>query len=181
MNSAAARLLSRWETAELTYDRPGATRDEELPPGYDHLDVEGPVGRGRTAFERAAEALLTWRMQPEAGLRVLAVSTDRAAPGALLVLRIGPGPLGLTVPCRIVYTVDDPGHRGFAYGTLPGHPEKGEELFSVRLTPDGEVRARIRAFSRPASFLARAGGPATRIVQRYAARRYIAALRRLAA
>ena len=173
--------LSRWETAELTYDRPGATRDEVLPAGYDHLDVEEPIGRGRTALDRAADGLLTWRMHAWAGLRVAAVSADRAAPGVLVLLRIGPGRLSLRVPCRVVYTVDDASHRGFGYGTLPGHPERGEEAFTVRLTSDGEVRARVRAFSRPATLLARAGGPATRLAQRYAARRYIDALRRLAA
>ena len=32
--------LARWESAELTYETPGATRDEVLPAGYDHLDIE---------------------------------------------------------------------------------------------------------------------------------------------
>src|SRR5689334_9671001 len=119
-------MLARWTTAELTYDRPGATRDGTLPAGYDHLDVEEPVGRGRAAFDRAADGLLTWRMHAGAGLRIAAVSGDRAAPGVLVLLRIGP----LGVPCRVVYTVDDADHRGFAYGTLPGHPERGEEAFT---------------------------------------------------
>jgi uncharacterized protein (UPF0548 family) len=176
----SARLLARWQTAELSYDRPGATRDEVLPAGYDHLDVEESIGRGRAALDRAADGLLTWRMHAMAGLRVAAVSADRAAPGVLVLLRAGPGPLGLRVPCRVVYTVDDGNRRGFGYGTLPGHPERGEEAFTLRLTPDGDVRARVRAFSRPATLLARAGGPVTRLAQRYAARRYIGALRRLA-
>jgi uncharacterized protein (UPF0548 family) len=181
VDNQSARVLARWETAELTYDHPGATRAEALPAGYDHLDVEESIGRGRAALERAAEGLLTWRMHTGAGLRVVAASADRAAPGVLVLLRVGPGALGLRVPCRVVYTVDDADHRGFGYGTLPGHPERGEEAFTVRLTADGEVRARVRAFSRPATLLARAGGPVTRLAQRYAARRYIAALRRLAA
>jgi uncharacterized protein (UPF0548 family) len=170
-----------WTSAELTYDRPGATAADTLPAGYDHLDHEEPIGHGRDAFERAAEALLTWRMQEGAGLRVLPGSADRASAGALLVLRLGLWRVGLTIPCRVVYVVDEADRRGFAYGTLPGHPERGEEAFTVRLTGDGEVRARVRAFSRPASLLARAGGPLTRLAQRYAARRYVRALRRLAA
>jgi uncharacterized protein (UPF0548 family) len=181
MGTDAARALARWASADLTYDRPGATRDEALPAGYNHLDVEAPVGRGRTAFERAAEGIATWRMHKGVGMTVVAASADRAAPGVLVVMRLGPGPLGLTIPCRVVYTVDDPDRRGFGYGTLPGHPARGEEVFTVRLTDDGEVRARIRSFSRPATPLARAGGPLTRLAQRFAARRYIRALRRLAA
>lgn len=181
MGTDAARTLARWASADLTYDRPGATRDDALPAGYNHLDVERPIGRGATAFERAAEALLTWRMHQGAGLRLVAASADRAAPGVLVVMRIGPGPLGMTIPCRVVYTVDDPDHRGFGYGTLPGHPALGEEAFTVRLTEDGEVRARVRAFSRPATRLARAGGPVTRVAQHLTARRYIRTLRRLGA
>jgi uncharacterized protein (UPF0548 family) len=173
--------LARWESAELTYDSPGATRDDALPAGYDHLDIEESIGRGRTAFERAAEGLLTWRMHTGAGLRLVAASAERAAPGVLVVLRAGPGQVSLLVPCRVVYTVDDADRRGFGYGTLPGHPERGEEAFTIALTADGEVRARVRAFSRPAILLTRAGGPVTRLVQRFAARRYVSALRRLAA
>jgi uncharacterized protein (UPF0548 family) len=181
MGADAARALARWASADLTYDRPGATGDDALPAGYHHLDVDEPIGRGRAAFERAADAILTWRMHEEVGLTVVAASADRAAPGVLVVMRLGPGPLGLTIPCRVVYTVDDPDRRGFGYGTLPGHPARGEEAFTVRLTEDGDVRARVRAFSRPATRLARAGGPVTRLAQRYTARRYIRALRRLAA
>jgi uncharacterized protein (UPF0548 family) len=181
MGTDAARALAKWASADLTYDRPGATRDDVLPAGYHHLDVEGTIGRGRTAFERAAEGILTWRMHAAVGLALVAASADRAAPGVLVVMRLGPGRLGLTVPCRVVYTVDDPDHRGFGYGTLPGHPARGEEAFTVRLTEDGDVRARVRAFSRPATLLARAGGPVTRLAQRYTARRYLRALRRLAA
>ena len=172
--------LARWKSAELTYETPGATRDEVLPAGYDHLDIEEPIGRGRAAFERASEGLVTWRMHTGAGLRLVAASAERAAPGVLVVLRAGPGPLSLLVPCRVVYTVDDADRRGFGYGTLPGHPVRGEEVFTVELTADGEVRARVRAFSRPAILLTRAGGPATRLVQRLAVRRYVNALRHLA-
>jgi uncharacterized protein (UPF0548 family) len=157
----------------LTYDRPGATRDETLPAGYDHLDVEQVVGHGREAFERAVDALMTWRMQQRAGLTLVRVSAERAAPGVEVLLRIGP----FRIPCRVIYTVDEPDHGGFAYGTLPGHPERGEEAFTVRLTANGEVRGRIRAFSRPATLLPRLGGPLLPVVQRFAARRYLTALR----
>ncbi|GAA0912803.1 DUF1990 family protein [Virgisporangium ochraceum] len=159
-----------------TYDGPGATRDTALPAGYDHLDVERRIGHGRAAFERAVEGLFTWRMHQRAGLRLVRVSAARAAPGVVVVVRLGP----VRIPCRVVYTVDEPDHRGFGYGSLPGHPFSGEELFAVRLTGDGEVRARVRAFSRPVTLLPRLGGPVTPVVQRLAARRYLGALRGLA-
>ena len=37
------------------------------------------------------------------------------------------------IPARVVYVVDEPARRGFAYGTLHGHPESGEEAFLVEL------------------------------------------------
>lgn len=71
-----------------------------------------------------------------------------------------------------------PGERdraGFAYGTLPGHPESGEELFLVERGA-GEVRFPVSAFSRPATLLAKAGGPASRRVQLVMAERYLRAI-----
>src|SRR3954447_20011650 len=168
-----------FDAAGLTYEHVGATRDAVLPAGYGQLDRKVPIGRGRAVFERAAEALLTWRMHRGAGLDVTAES-GRAAPGVTVVARFGWGPLRVPAPCRVVYVADTPDARGFAYGTLPGHPERGEEAFVVRLTPDGEVVLHIRAFSKPATLLARAGGPVTGLIQRYVTSRYVRALRRLA-
>jgi len=76
---------------------------------------------------------------------------------------------------RVVYLVDELDRSGFAYGTLPGHPEKGEESFVV-IRRDNRVTFEITAFSRPHHALARLGGPITRLVQLRATRRYIAAL-----
>ena len=59
------------------------------------------------------------------------------------------GPFVLVIPCRIVYVVDQERCFGFAYGTLPGHPESGEERFVVEETEGGEALLRMTAFSRP--------------------------------
>ena len=163
--------LARFAAAQLTYPEVGASLGEPLPPGYDHLRREATVGRGRPAFDAAADALLGWHLHRRAGFRVVS-SAGTAAVGGVVVLRVGP----LTVPCRVVSTVAEDSRRGFAYGTLPGHPERGEEAFVVSLTPAGEVRFAVRAFSRPATLLARAGGPVTRLVQRYATGRYLDAM-----
>lgn len=50
---------------------------------------------------------------------------------ALVLPGVGAGPLRLRAPCRVVYTVTESRRRGFAYGTLPGHPECGEEAFVI--------------------------------------------------
>jgi uncharacterized protein (UPF0548 family) len=138
------------------------------------------VGSGRAAFDRAVAALRGWRMHRDAGLRPRA-DPGGPVPGAVVVLRPGWGPVRLTAACRVVYQVEEPDRYGFAYGTLPGHPERGEELFVLRLTPAGEVRLTIRAFSRPASWPARLGGPVTHLLQGWVLRRYVRAVRRSAA
>ena len=72
--------------------------------------------------------------------------------------------------CRIVYIVDESGpisRFGFAYGTLPGHVESGEERFLIEWERDGSsVWYDILAFSRPNHFLARLGYPLVRREQK---------------
>lgn len=155
----------------LTYSAVGATRGV-LPDGFHHLDVSARIGDGRDRFERAAESVLHWGMQRGAGLRVQA-SSDVAVVDAVVVVRLGL----LPAPCRVVYVIDDADHRGFGYGTLPGHPETGEESVSVRYDPvSGAVSAQVRAFSQPATWWAKAGGPVTTLAQKVIARRYLRAV-----
>ncbi|BBX14570.1 MULTISPECIES: DUF1990 family protein [Mycobacteriaceae] len=163
--------LSRLRDLPLTYAEVGATAGP-LPAGYQHLEHAAPIGRGRQRFEQAGEAVLHWGMQRGAGLGVRADS-DVATVGATVVVRMGL----LSAPCRVVYVVAEPDRRGFAYGTLPGHPESGEELFSVRYDPaDDTVHAQVRAFSRPATWWIRAAGPVASAAQRVIARRYLRAI-----
>jgi uncharacterized protein (UPF0548 family) len=92
----------------------------------------------------------------------------------------GPRRFGLDIPCRVVWVVDGPDRRGFGYGTLPGHPESGEERFTVRLTDSGDVVVTIRVFSRLATPAARLVPPLSRFAQSLATRRYLSSLRRAA-
>jgi uncharacterized protein (UPF0548 family) len=159
----------------LTYGAVGSTRGE-LPGGYQHLRREAVLGSGEEAFGRAVEALFSWELQRRAGVRVVA-SGDRVTVGADAILRLGFGRLAVEAPVRVVYVVDEPRRQGFAYGTLPGHPESGEEAFVVTLRPDEVVVCRITAFSRPATRLARIGGPLTSLTQRWVTKRYLRSLR----
>ena len=68
--------------------------------------------------------------------------------------------------CRIVYTFDEPHRFGFAYGTLPGHVDCGEEIFMVERSETGTVRYVLKAFSRPRHLLARLAYPVARSHQR---------------
>jgi uncharacterized protein (UPF0548 family) len=42
----------------------------------------------------------------------------------------------MRAPCRVIYTITEPRRKGFAYGTLPGHPESGEEAFTISQCDD---------------------------------------------
>ncbi len=153
----------------LTYSEVGATACGGLPAGYRHLHVERQIGSGLERFGRAADAVMHWGMQRGAGLRVRA-SSEIAAVGTVVVVRMG----FLPAPCRVVYVVDEPDIRGFGYGTLPGHPESGEERFVVRRDPaTDEVFAEVSAFSRPATWWSKAAGPLVTVAQRVIARRYL--------
>ncbi|MGZ8179458.1 DUF1990 family protein [Williamsia sp. SKLECPSW1] len=163
--------------AELTYGEVGATL-ADLPGGYHHLHHEGVVGSGDDRFAQCTAAVLSWQVQLLSGARV-AASDDPLVEGAVADVVLGPGRLGLRAPVRIVRVVDEPRRAGFVYGTLPGHPENGEESFLVHLDDDGTVRLSVTAFSRPGSTLTRLGGPFARVAQRVMARRYVAGIRSL--
>ena len=84
-------------------------------------------------------------------------------------------------PCRVVYTAQSENSAEFAYGTLMGHPERGEERFRVRLDPETlRVTYEIDAFSRPALLLTRLGAPFARRLQRRFAKSSATALARAA-
>jgi uncharacterized protein (UPF0548 family) len=102
--------------------------------------------------------------------------TTMVAPGDTVWLHIPVGPFSLKAPARVVYVVNEKKRRGFAYGTLAGHPERGEESFIVELADDGSVWLEIRAFSRPSSWMWWAVYPALRLVQFNFTRRYFKAL-----
>jgi uncharacterized protein (UPF0548 family) len=91
------------------------------------------------------------------------------------MLRLGPA--FVLAPCRIVYVTDEARCFGFAYGTLPGHPETGEEAFHVTSAAEGEVTFDIRSFSRPADRLARLGGPLARTIQTRVTKAYLEGVR----
>ena len=168
--------LEELRAAPLTYAALGATGSASPPDGYRSVNEDRVLQR--RDLDGAAEDLLTWRVHQRAGLRV-AASGPRAVPGAVVDMRLGLGPLAVRIPCRVVSVVDEPDRRGFAYGTLPGHPESGEELFLLHRGGDGRITFTITAFSRPATALARLGGPVGTVVQDAMTRRYLAALDRL--
>jgi uncharacterized protein (UPF0548 family) len=150
----------------------GATRTAVLPVGYHHDDV-GEVVHGHDVFERARLGLQSWVCHRGAGAEVFPPTLSQDAT-VLVLLRLGP--FVVVAPCRVLYVVDEPTAFGFAYGTLPGHPEEGGEQFMVNLTGLDQVRVRIRSFSKPVDPLVRVVAPVARAIQRRTTARYLESL-----
>ncbi len=160
----------------LTYPEIGATAGH-LPAGYHHLRAERIVGHGRDDFERAADDLFAGSVQRRAGADIhLSESPLRMGTHMRMQLRFGP--LAFKIPCLVVWAERTAESCGFAYGTLLGHPERGEERFELYLADSGDVISEIVAFSAPARWFTRLGGPITRLVQTKMTDRYLKALDR---
>lgn len=162
---------SRLRAERFTYPEVGHTACE-LPRGY--RTVTRTTRLAAADFDDAAHALFRWRVQEHAGLHV-AASSERLEQGSVVVLRLGFGPLAVRAPCRVVYVVEEPDRRGFAYGALPGHAESGEESFVLERGPAGKATFTITAFSRPAGLLAKCAGPLGRLAQDTVTTRYLRA------
>jgi|SRR5579875_334504 len=156
----------------LTYAAAGATLGPALPQGFRVVRRERACPDG-VDFTAARRALFGWKVHERAGLQVHA--SGPAAVGAVVRLGLRLGPVVAHAPCRVVAVIDEPDRAGFAYGTLPGHPESGEELFEITAY-DGRAAVRITAFSRPARLDTRLAGPLARLVQDRITQRYLRAL-----
>jgi uncharacterized protein (UPF0548 family) len=97
-----------------------------------------------------------------------------------VVLLLHVGGLWAAAPCRVVYVIEEADRAGFAYGTLPGHPECGEAAFAVTRDATGTVVFRVWSFSRTVDPLARLGSPVARLIQKRVTRQYLEALVELA-
>jgi uncharacterized protein (UPF0548 family) len=158
----------------VTYGPVGASLGAALPPGYRHDRRQVDVA----SFALAADGLRRW--QAHAGAGVSVAPRDAPTPGATVAVALPLGPVSAIAPCRVVAVVDSPDRYGFAYGSLPGHPEEGEESFVVERDSAGRVIFRVVAFSRPAGWLVRVGGPVSRLVQVRTTIAYLDGLRRWA-
>jgi uncharacterized protein (UPF0548 family) len=170
--AGVTRHLDRARDEVLTYDEVGQTRSPNLPAGYRHDRLSLLVGRHELAWERACDAIRTWRAHTNAGITITPVDAP-IAKGVTVMASRRFGPATLLAPCRIVYRTDEPSRFGFAYGTLVGHPEQGEEAFHVVRHDDGAVTAEIIAFSRPYDLSTRLAGPVAREIQKLVTRRYL--------
>jgi len=171
-NEAVRSFLAGQQSQPFSYPEIGASR-LVVPEGYsaDHNRLK--LGEGRETFAKAVEALKHWKMFEMDWIEIV----PRDAPimkgscVAITVRHFGFWSLNIS---RIVYVIEEhgaPERFGFAYGTLPGHVEQGEERFSVEYHPaDNSVWYDLSAFSRPRHILARLGYPISRHLQKRFAR-----------
>ncbi|MER6516266.1 DUF1990 domain-containing protein [Streptomyces sp. NPDC001553] len=154
----------------VNYPEAGATALRPLPAGYNHLEYRVRIGHGRPDLEAAGAAVTTLRAHRASGMRVATDQEGPVLPGRRVEVGIGIGPLRVTAPCQVIWTAYEPDRIGFAYGTLKGHPECGEESFVVDMDADGGVWFTVTAFSRPGCWYTRLAGPAVPVLQRAYAR-----------
>jgi uncharacterized protein (UPF0548 family) len=163
------RALDGARRAELTYHHVGSTLQRRAVPGVPDRSVAREVPGTLAAAEAALRAFA-----PHRGIRARVVPPDAAVEVRRSLIVVVPfGPVEMCVPTRIVAVVDEPSRFGFAYGTLPGHIEAGEELFVAEALDADRLRLTIRIHAKPESALARLGGPITPLLQRLAAGRYL--------
>ncbi len=160
-------FLREQRTLAFSYAEVGQSLDRS-PAGYnlDHNRVL--LGRGEAVFRQACAAVRAWTMFPAPWTRIDPANAPIQEGQVVAMLAHVYGLWWLNA-CRIVYTFDEsaPVRRfGFAYGTLPGHVERGEERFSVEWLADDAVWYDLRAFSQPRFWLVRLASPLARGLQR---------------
>ena len=166
---AITHFLQEQAVQPFSYPAVGATKTTP-PAGYvvDHNRVQ--LGSGATCYHQACAALQRWEMFNLGWLHLYWPTTPVATGATVGVLAQVFGFYILNA-CRIVYTIDETtaGYTrfGFAYGTLPGHIEEGEERFLVEWRhADDSVWYDILAFSQPRHWLVRLGYPVARRFQK---------------
>jgi uncharacterized protein (UPF0548 family) len=153
------RFLALQVTLPFTYEAIGATATTP-PVGYvvDHTRIK--LGEGEAVFQSAKAALRRWEQFHLGWVDAWPSDTPIHQGEIVSVMGRAMGIWWLNA-CRIVYVVDEVGPLskfGFAYGTLPGHVERGEERFLIEWNQsDNSVWYDILAFSRPNHILTRLG------------------------
>lgn len=159
-------FLSEQAGFDFTYTDVGSTAGTP-PTGYviDHTRIQ--LGSGESVFRAAQDALENWQQFQLGWVSAWPGNTPLEVGQVVAIMGWAVGFWWLNA-CRIVYLVDEnePGtisRFGFAYGTLPGHVETGEERFLIEWNHStDQVSYQIDAFSKPNHLLTKIGYPLVR-------------------
>ncbi len=164
--------MSEKQASPFNYSEIGATKSMDTlalaRSGYRASENRIQIGSGQRRWEHAWGETLSWGIQRKSGYTVSPVQGRQPNPGSLTTphaAELGPelvregmevqlrkriGPLRLKMPIRVVYTIDEPARKGFAFGTLKGHPVSGEAAFTVeRNLENDSVWFTLRSLSGP--------------------------------
>lgn len=159
---------------------PGATEPGSVPwsppARWRAFERTAVIGRGDEVWSESSRAVLEWGVKTRSGFRV--EPGGRVRVGDRHQLRAVVGPFSVLEPVEVVAVVETDDRCGFAYGTLPGHPVRGEEAFVVHRDGAGTVYLTLRSLTRAGSGRWRAAFPAILVAQRRYRRRYLRALGR---
>lgn len=123
------------------------------------------LGQSEMIWQKAKRAIEAWKQFPSGWTSIYKQNTpiQKGKTVAVLFRLFG---IWWINPAKIVYTFDEPNRFGFAYGTLKGHVEKGEECFWIERDAKGDIYYRIKAFSKPSFWGAKLAYPIARMYQR---------------
>jgi len=174
------RYVDEQRDLPFTYTAVGATLESNAVPMPSRYNVDRTrrhIGTGNADFVAAKNAIRAWRHFDMGwiGIWPAGIPIEKGSTAVVVTHSLG---LWSAHAARIVYTVDEPLRFGFAYGTLPGHAEQGEERFLVEQLADGSVWYEVIAFSRPRHILARLAYPLVRRLQKRFGRDTAAAMQR---
>lgn len=191
--------MKRTQIRPYNYPGQGETKSADasarLPRGYRAHEERILIGSGKYRWEYAWKQTLTWGIQRATGYTVQLVHPETrpgasSAPEAAqpnpahicqgmdVVLHRRFGPLPMKMPVRVVYTIDEPFRKGFAFGTLKGHPVSGEAAFIVERDHDGSVWFTLRSISGPGNGLWLLAYPVVLVLRTGLRNSYIHALAR---
>lgn len=162
-------LVIAGEDRSITYAEIGGSITGDHPDGY-HWHSSELIAEAD--WDAACMAIREWAGHCSVGA-LLSPPRPPLVEGTTMAFGVRVLGVWATGTCRIVRVIDEPGRFGFSYGTLPHHPEEGEETFSVGDNRDGTVTFRVAAFSKPAGIVTRLIGPVGRIIQRTMTKRYL--------
>lgn len=172
----------------LVFRRPRLDRWRDRPfvdvtrTGREHEDVyerdvgTEPPGAPGPVFRRAQAAILAYSIFPPSLVAGVLDRQPVAVGDAVGVHFLRFRVVRLFFAARVIEVFDvvegDWARAGFTYRTLVGHPELGEETFSVeKHLATGRVRVALRSWSRPGTRLARMFAPLVRAMQVHASHR----------
>ena len=165
---------------EVTYGPIGATHPDldvwSPPAGFRVHESTTRIGHGDADWSAATAVICRWAIKTRSGFSVEPAPDHDVAVTERCWIRLQLGPFAVREPVVVVAVTGADARRGFAYGTLDGHPVSGEEAFVVHRSTNGAVWFTLRSLTRAPAGRWRAAYPIALVAQRLFRRRYRRAL-----